>query len=92
MTTPRFRAEVSVDDTTGRMIAVYMRVRDGEVAATKEVKEGVAYADYDALGSLLGIEILGRCDISVLDSIAANEPESVKQFFRASPPRELVPA
>ena len=84
--------ETSVDDDTGGLIAVYLRVRDGEVAETKEVEEGVVYADYDAHGSLLGIELLGPCDITVLESVAANQPEPVKHFLRCSVPRGLVPA
>ena len=92
MTKPAFRSEVSVDDRTGHAIAVYLRIREGAVAATKEVKEGIAFADYDAQGGLLGIELLGRCDVAVLDGIAEKEPEAVKQFLRSSPPRELVPS
>src|SRR5262249_7439233 len=52
-----FGLEVSVDDRTGGLVAVYLRVREGEVAETKEVQEGVAYADYDGYGVLLGLEL-----------------------------------
>ena len=52
----------------------------------------VAYADYDSRGSLLGVELLGPCPVAVLDGIAANEPEPVRQFLRGGAPRELVPA
>jgi hypothetical protein len=87
-----FRLEASVDEKTGHLVAVYLRVREGEVADTKEVQEGVAYADYDSQGSLLGVELLGPCPVAVLDGIAANEPEPVRQFLRGGAPRELVPA
>ncbi len=59
---------------------------------TKEVSEGIAYADYDSEGLLLGIELLGPCHVSVLDSIAKGEPEPVKRFLKGSAPRELVSA
>jgi hypothetical protein len=69
-----------------------LRVRQGEVAETKEVQEGVVYADYDSAGSLLGLELLGPCPVAVLDGVAQSEPEAVKQFLRSAAPRELVPA
>jgi hypothetical protein len=90
MTEPTFKLEASFDEKTGRPVAVYLRVRRGEVAQTKEVKEGVASADYDAHGTLLGIELLSPCEVAVLDGIAAREPEPVRRFLRGSPPRELV--
>jgi hypothetical protein len=91
MSKPKFQLEASVDDQTGRMVAVYLRVREGEVAITKEVETGVAYADYDCQGTLLGIELLGPCPIAVLDSLAQGEPEPVKRFLHGAAPRELVP-
>jgi uncharacterized protein YuzE len=91
MTEPEFKLEASFDDKTGDMVAVYLRVRTGDVAETKEVKEGVAYADYDSKGLLLGIELLAPCDIEVLEGIAQREPEPVRRFLRGSAPRGLVP-
>jgi uncharacterized protein YuzE len=90
MTEPMFKLEASFDDQTGRALAVYLRVRRGEVAETKEVKEGIAYADYDAHGMLLGIELLSPCEVALLDGIAEREPEPIRRFLRGSPPRELV--
>ena len=90
MTKPVFRVETSVDDDTGGLVAVYLRVRDGEVAETKEVEEGIVYADYDSDGTLLGIELLGPCNIAVLEGVTANEPEPVKRFLRGGVPRGLV--
>jgi uncharacterized protein YuzE len=84
--------QLSVDEKTGIVRAAYMRVRQGEVADTREVSEGCAFADYDDSGMLLGIELLAPCGIAVLDQVAALEPEPIKRFLRGSPPRELVPA
>jgi hypothetical protein len=92
MTKPVFRLEVSFDDSTGAPVAVYLRVRDGDVAETKEVKEGIVYADYDPDGSLLGVELLGTCEPEILESLGANEPEAVQRFLRGSPPRNLISA
>ncbi len=92
MTKAGFRLETSVDDRTGLLVAAYLRVREGEVAETKEVAEGVAYADYDAQGLLLGIELLGPCGIVVLDAVAEHEPEPIRRFLKTAAPRGLVPA
>src|SRR5437870_3748254 len=83
--------ELSIDEKTGIVRAAYMRARKGEVVDTREVSEGCAFADYDGVGMLLGIELLAPCSVAVLDQIAATEPEPVKRFLRGSPPRELVP-
>ncbi len=90
MTKQAFQLDASVDERTGGLVAAYLRVREGEVAQTREVQEGVAYADYDANGLLLGIELLGPCQVSVLDSLGQQEPEAIKRFLKGAPPRELV--
>lgn len=41
----------------------YIRLREGDVAETEEVEEGTVFFDRDADGNLLGIEILGPCQI-----------------------------
>ena len=92
MTKSEFRLETSVDDKTGLLVAAYLRVREGEVAETREVAEGIAYADYDSRGVLLGVELLGPCDAAALDGLAEREPEPVKQFLKGAAPRGLVPA
>lgn len=45
--------EVSVDESTGKVRAAYLRVREGGVAETKEIAAGKAYADYDQGGCLV---------------------------------------
>lgn len=90
MKEPAFKLEASFDDKTGQVVAVYLRIRQGTVARTKEVKDGYAYADYDAEGMLLGIELLGPCEVALLDSVTESEPEPVKRFLRGGTPRELI--
>lgn len=88
----KFRLEISYDGTTGEPVAAYLRVREGPVAETKEVSEGVAFADYAADGSLLGIELLAPCAADVLDRIAANEPDPVRHFLQHGVRHEMIHA
>ncbi len=90
MSNPSFKLEASFDDRTGNVVAVYLRVREGDVADTHEVKDGFAYADYDANGLLLGIELLGPCEVQVLDQLVKSEPEPVRRFLLSGAPRGLV--
>jgi len=92
MSKQAFDLQASVNDRTGQIAAVYLRVREGSVAQTKEVKEGVAFADYDEGGLLLGIELLGPCEVQVLLDLAKGEPEPIRRFLQGAAPRELVVA
>lgn len=84
--------ELSIDEESGAIRAAYLRVRAGQVDETHEVAEGKVFADYDAKGALLGIELLAPCAVEILENIAAQEPEPIKRFLRGGAPRELVPA
>jgi uncharacterized protein YuzE len=90
MATPKFRLEVSYDETSGDPIAAYVRVREGEVAETKEIKDGAVFADYSADGSLLGVELLEPCGIEILESVSEKEPEEVRQFLRRGVRKEMI--
>lgn len=83
---------VSVDEQTGQVRAAYLRVRQGQVDQTREVAPGRAFADYDATGLLLGIELLAPCTAEVLDRIAAGEPLPIRSFVSGAVPRQLVSA
>ncbi|MBL8793929.1 MAG: DUF2283 domain-containing protein [Planctomycetia bacterium] len=84
------KLDLSVDEHTGGIRAAYLRVRNGTVHETREVAEGRAFADYDAQGLLLGIELLGPCTAEEWDLLSAAEPEPVRRFLRGSPPRDLM--
>jgi Protein of unknown function (DUF2283) len=84
--------ELSLDEKTGGIRAAYLRVHHGEVAETREVSEGRAFADYTDDGTLLGIELLGPCTVELLDRVSAKEPEPIKRFLRGGPPHELIRA
>jgi len=81
---------VSVDNLTGDVLAAYLRVRPGKAAETREFADGNAFADYDTAGNLLGVEILGPCQVKVLDRISRGEPKSVKRFLRGSIPVQML--
>jgi len=88
---PKFQLESSIDPNSGRTVAVYLRVREGQVTETKEISEGIPYADYDSEGTLLGIELLGPCEAEILDRLAQREPEAIRRFLHGGVPRELAP-
>jgi hypothetical protein len=90
MGNPKFRLEISFNETTGDPVAAYLRVREGKVAETKEISEGIAFADYGADGLLLGIELLAPCRGEVLDRVAEKEPEPVRQFLRRGVRKEMI--
>jgi len=52
-------ADVTTDVATGRIVAVYVRVRGGKVVRTLEVVSGRVFADVGADGGVVGIELLG---------------------------------
>lgn len=86
------KLDVSFDEKTGIIRAAYLRIRNGTVHKTREISAGNAFADYGKNGWLLGIELLGPCELAALDKLAEEEPEPVKRFLLGSPPRELVTA
>ena len=92
----KFGMEITVDEETGKPVSVYFQVRKGRVHETREFANGVAFADYDSHGQLLGIELLGPCRVSIVDQLAANEPASVKRdakrFMKNSGPRQFIAA
>ena len=92
MALAKFRLEVSYSETTGDPVAAYIRIREGKVCETKEISEGVAFADYAADGALLGIELLAPCPIELLENVAADEPEHVHQFLRQGVRKEMITA
>jgi hypothetical protein len=90
MVNPRFHLEVSFDGTTGDPIAAYVRVREGKRLETKEISEGVAFADYGAEGVLLGIELLAPCSPEIFDRLSETEPEPVRNFLRHGVRKEMI--
>ncbi|HUE71565.1 MAG TPA: DUF2283 domain-containing protein [Pirellulaceae bacterium] len=91
-----FGIAVTVDNNNGQPISVYFQIRRGRVHETREFADGAAFADYDKHGSLLGIELLSPCRVSIVDQLAANEPASLrtqaKRFMRESGPRSMIAA
>jgi hypothetical protein len=91
-----FETNTTTDENTGEVLSVYFQLRRGKVSQTIEFENGAAFADYNARGELLGVELLSPCRVTIIDKIAANEPvslrKSMKAFVRRSGPREMVAA
>lgn len=83
-----FNVSVTVNNQTGNVIAVYLRIRDGKQAETKEMCNGSAFADYDSRGRLLGVEMIAPCEVEALDRLS-KEPK-VRKFIRSSAPQHMV--
>jgi uncharacterized protein YuzE len=88
----KFELSVSVDENSGAVRMAYLRVRDGQSAETKEFADGLALADYDEMGQLIGVEFLAPCGVQILETIANQEPEPVRRFLYEAAPRSLVVA
>jgi uncharacterized protein YuzE len=84
-----FSVSVEVNRLTGEVIAAYFTIRKGKVNETREFAEGRAFADYDSRGRLLGLELLGPCDVAVLEKIPGRDVIA-KRFLRTAAPREMV--
>ena len=84
-----FRVNIEVEKATGELLAAYFQIRKGKAAKVREFAEGNALANYGVDGLLLGIEILGPCNVTVVDKIAPKEPQ-VKRFIRDNIPRALA--
>jgi len=71
------------DTEDKQILAIYIRVNEGEVYRTVEVAEGACYVDEDKDGNLLGVEVLapGNLEIYV--------PE-VGQRYKADPKIEDI--
>ena len=85
-----FNLDTEFDNESGHLLAVYLQVRKGRAAEVLELAEGIAYANYNSGGKLLGIELLGPCKIQVLDQISRNEPRVIKEFLKKNIPAQMV--
>ncbi len=91
-----FQVSVDTDDATGQVLAVYFRMRTGRVHRTVEFVDGNVFADYNRRGQLLWIQLLGPCNISIVDKLASKESlelrKRTKRFMKQSGPPALVAA
>jgi uncharacterized protein YuzE len=87
---PQFGLVVTYNDRTGDPVAAYVRIREGKAAETKEISEGIAFADYGVDGLLLGIELLAPCSVEILDRVSEKEPEPVRHFLRRGVRKEMI--
>lgn len=85
----QYSLQVTVDEQTGHVVAAYFHIRKGKAAKTKVFRDGLVLADYNADGKLIGVELLGTCDTSLLDAIPLEK--RAKTFVRNAAFRELLP-
>jgi len=92
----KFQLHVESDNETGKVLAVYFRLRQGRSATVREFSGGAAFADFNKKGELLGVELLEPCQISVLNKITEDEPlaerTKARNFMRSAVPRAMVKA
>jgi hypothetical protein len=78
---------VVTNKQTGKIMSVYLQVREGKAVEVHEVCEGAAFANYNRKGELLGIELLAPCHIGVLAKVSRDA--NVKRFIRNGIPRQM---
>src|SRR5207249_4140692 len=83
----RMKLTVEAKKESGEISAVYFLIRAGKSATVREFAGGNVFADYDSNGRLLGIELIGPCDIDLLKRIARKEPQPIRKFVQQSIPR-----
>lgn len=77
----------------GRLEAVYIRLRTGRAAKTKEIIEDTLLADFDSRGRLLGVEILAPVKLSDLARLVQTDRRApFRKFVREIAPPRLVVA
>lgn len=75
----------------GTIEVVYITLRDGKAARTREVIEDVLLADYDNRGRLIGIEILAPVRLSKLTPLVEEKRRKpFRNFVRTQAPDDLV--
>ena len=86
----KFTHSVETHDQTGKIMAVYLGLREGKSAKTVEYANGKVFADYDRAGKLLGVEILAPCEVQLLLKIATTAKE--RTFLKSHIPAGMLVA
>lgn len=73
--------KVEVERDGDEILAVYVRIADGKVARTVEIEAGSCYADEDAAGNLLGVEMLAPATVTIKVRVA----KAVKEHYPKYP-------
>ncbi len=85
-----FELSISARDD-GTLEALYIRLRVGKVAKTKEISEDVLLADYDSRTKLLGIEVLAPVKLSRITRLVDEDRRKpLRRFVKAQAPDDLV--
>ncbi len=77
---------ISIDPVDKQILAVYVKIRDGEVFKTVEIAEGECLADEDKNGNLLGVEMLApgklKLGLEALTSVYHDQSEGIEEIIR----------
>jgi uncharacterized protein YuzE len=76
------------------MTPMYVHIRTGTVAETRELVPGEVMGDFDASGKLLGIEVLDYCHCTVKDAAFRAKANQLREFverIESPQPTEVKP-
>lgn len=92
-----FSLNVSISGrNNGTVECAYIRIREGKVAKTVELRESALLVDLDSSGNAIGFEILAPVKLSELKKKISKKPvskkdsESFTRFIKKSLPSDLV--
>lgn len=85
-----FNVIVTTNKRTGDLLAVYFQIRRGKAAKVREFEDGNAFANYNNKGELLGVELLGPCNVTVVDRIVLRREADVRKFIKRAAPMEML--
>lgn len=79
------RVSVEIDPDDGQMLAVYVKIKSGEVHRTVVISEGECNADEDREGNLLGVEFLasGKLQVTIRQQMAKRYEDDFQSVLDA---------
>lgn len=74
-----------IDPDDGQMLAVYIKIKSGEVHRTIIISEGECNADEDEAGNLLGVELLapGKLQVTVKQQMSERYEDDFQSVLDA---------
>ena len=86
--------EISVSARNdGTIEATYIRITDRRVHRTEEIKDDVLFADYDAIGNLVGIELLAPAKMVTITNLVDKKMRpSLKRMLKNAAPPQFIAA
>lgn len=90
-----FQVYSETDKRTGALLAVYFQIRHGKAAEVREIADGAAFANFDRKGRLLGVELLGPCEVTLIAKLSQKDPDvkhrnRIKRFLHDHMPKKMA--